>query len=1352
MQQKNYIQTNKKITYVIEELLGSGTGGYVYRAYNDTNLRKEYVALKVQNFLDQSEKQTLETLKGKKLNHVVNVLDLDSYNNQIIIIMDLANGSFHEFWRNSNIQDVQEILHYFLQIVIGTQELHSLSLIHRDLKLENVVYMEVNNKMHLKLCDTGLMRQKDGRKTVRVGTPYYMPPEQINQFIYDEKVDIWALGMLLYEMLAKTPMVNGNSIEDLLQKIINIKQAYINSQIDFLPIPNQEYSQEIKILLKQMINITSSQRIKAEVIVQKLKLILKINNSQQNNDNQSPNSQIDSTIKEQIRLEIQKELEQKQKEEFEKLKEQQTQELEQQKVDIMESYQKQMRDEILKIQKECEEQLRIKFELDLKNNEQKLQQQHNQQLIELNEKQQEELKNNQAIEMQNLRKQMEYEYQQNLEKQITQKEQIIQKNMEDQIQMQLKNKEQFLKIQLQEQLQKYYQQEFEQKSRDFAKFQNLMLNIQQNIIKNKMLIEEQLKQLQQQQQQQRNPSIKYLKYNQTFQTQLQNKLNQLQLLSQQLPQVNINFNQQQTKYCNQVDENLKKLTQIINSQQDILNVENIENFIKDINNQLKQIKDDQQKQSIEQEQQEYMGIQIDSEDFIEKLQNSTQNLELKLQTLNIDFDLLLKKDNELFEQQQSVNKQFYQIQVEFKLLQESVEISKKVQTQLHEVKKINKQLSNLMDKLSRFEQILQFCMNQISEQREQDLQLIIQNLNVFIQNINIWEQKIDYYNQKEIDNEQKEEQEMLQELNRQLQTSIQIRNKLILLIEQLKSDKNQNLYKIFTSIEQEVNISIYTLQSADNTYENFLKKQQQQIIQKQLIYQKHQKITIDLIEQTDSLKKTLDNLENQNQRMQNMSKDEESLSNIMKELERNKTIILDDYQIRISQIVSQIDNFEKTIFTNIEEVKLAEIKITFQIDFISQQLTSEVNKLNNIEQQINELKNENIDQLSQSSEKNQEDLKSKLSNLQLNQINQSYNQIKNYKTQFQDYVDDYNKRLNEHIQKCNLSFQFIDLNQKLKNKAFNDQIQILQQKENSDKKLVQKQIERIQIIKKQVQEFNDQQMLEFISNYITDSQAITDQVESMQSHIQSQVQFVTKDQKNQFNKQIEKYLEQIKQLQKKKKNNSAYFDNLQFYERNLEVIKSFDLLFQLFFLIKREIVYYQQNQINNSQAQKLQRHQDELKNYNEIFQNIELCLNFYIQQNNQFQDQILLSSISKIVKILNDTIQKNKNDTNQKNKNDTILTNNNDTLKILNHTIQQNEIDLVMQLQESNKELKIKISLLQNNIESQNKVKLNAKIKQTNMNDQKKQFIKDLKQAFSHPIPKYSDINIKQLVSIKNQK
>ena len=62
---------------------------------------------------------------------------------------------------------------------MGVEELHNLGYIHRDLKPENVVFVVgKNNERMLKLCDTVLMRNKDAlRKTYRIGTPYYMPPE-----------------------------------------------------------------------------------------------------------------------------------------------------------------------------------------------------------------------------------------------------------------------------------------------------------------------------------------------------------------------------------------------------------------------------------------------------------------------------------------------------------------------------------------------------------------------------------------------------------------------------------------------------------------------------------------------------------------------------------------------------------------------------------------------------------------------------------------------------------------------------------------------------------------------------------------------------------------------------------------------------------------------------------------------------------------------------------------------------------------------------------------------------------------------------------------------------------------------
>jgi serine/threonine protein kinase len=53
------------------------------------------------------------------------------------------------------------------------------------------------------------MREQKGLKTSNVGTPYYMAPELIKSSLYDEKVDIWAFGLIFYEKLRGWPMFKG---------------------------------------------------------------------------------------------------------------------------------------------------------------------------------------------------------------------------------------------------------------------------------------------------------------------------------------------------------------------------------------------------------------------------------------------------------------------------------------------------------------------------------------------------------------------------------------------------------------------------------------------------------------------------------------------------------------------------------------------------------------------------------------------------------------------------------------------------------------------------------------------------------------------------------------------------------------------------------------------------------------------------------------------------------------------------------------------------------------------------------------------------------------------------------------
>ena len=86
--------------------------------------------------------------------------------------------------------------------------------------------------MTVKLGDFGLSKVMTGSvfATTHVGTPYYMAPELIEDQTYNEKIDIWAIGCILYEMCAKSPPFSAKNILQLAMKIKRGKIRRIPSQ------------------------------------------------------------------------------------------------------------------------------------------------------------------------------------------------------------------------------------------------------------------------------------------------------------------------------------------------------------------------------------------------------------------------------------------------------------------------------------------------------------------------------------------------------------------------------------------------------------------------------------------------------------------------------------------------------------------------------------------------------------------------------------------------------------------------------------------------------------------------------------------------------------------------------------------------------------------------------------------------------------------------------------------------------------------------------------------------------------------------------------------------------------------
>lgn len=121
----------------------------------------------------------------------------------VYLVMELAEkGQLFDLIKKYKRLNDSEAVIYIRDLVLSLDYIHSLEkqVIHRDIKGENILLTKDNV---LKLADFGWsnFREKDRLRTTYCGTPEYLAPELVEQKGYTEKVDIWSIGVLLYELL-----------------------------------------------------------------------------------------------------------------------------------------------------------------------------------------------------------------------------------------------------------------------------------------------------------------------------------------------------------------------------------------------------------------------------------------------------------------------------------------------------------------------------------------------------------------------------------------------------------------------------------------------------------------------------------------------------------------------------------------------------------------------------------------------------------------------------------------------------------------------------------------------------------------------------------------------------------------------------------------------------------------------------------------------------------------------------------------------------------------------------------------------------------------------------------------------
>ncbi|XP_040426520.1 serine/threonine-protein kinase ULK3 isoform X3 [Cygnus olor] len=227
--------------FVLTERLGTGTYATVYKAYGKDT--REVVAVKcvskrslnrasVENLLTE-----IEILKTIRHPHVVELKDFQWDSEHIYLIMEFcAGGDLSRFIRTRRLLPEKVARVFLQQLACALKFLHDHNISHLDLKPQNILLSAPDNPQ-LKLADFGFaqyMSPWDEQHVLR-GSPLYMAPEMVCRQQYDARVDLWSVGVILYEALFGRPPFASRSFAELEEKIRSDRAVELPSRPPLSP-------------------------------------------------------------------------------------------------------------------------------------------------------------------------------------------------------------------------------------------------------------------------------------------------------------------------------------------------------------------------------------------------------------------------------------------------------------------------------------------------------------------------------------------------------------------------------------------------------------------------------------------------------------------------------------------------------------------------------------------------------------------------------------------------------------------------------------------------------------------------------------------------------------------------------------------------------------------------------------------------------------------------------------------------------------------------------------------------------------------------------------------------------------
>ncbi|KAK9724806.1 hypothetical protein RND81_05G099900 [Saponaria officinalis] len=240
--------------YHVIELVGEGSFGKVYKGRR--KFTGQTVAMKFIMKHGKSDKdlhnlrQEIEILRKLKHENIIEMLDSFETAQEFCVVTEFAQGELFEILEDDKCLPEEQVRAIAKQLVKALHYLHSNRIIHRDMKPQNIL---IGSGSVVKLCDFGFARAMSMNTVVLrsiKGTPLYMAPELVREQPYNHTVDLWSLGVILYELYVGQPPFYTNTVYALIRHIIKDPVKY-----------PENISPDFKSFLKGLLNKVPQQRL-----------------------------------------------------------------------------------------------------------------------------------------------------------------------------------------------------------------------------------------------------------------------------------------------------------------------------------------------------------------------------------------------------------------------------------------------------------------------------------------------------------------------------------------------------------------------------------------------------------------------------------------------------------------------------------------------------------------------------------------------------------------------------------------------------------------------------------------------------------------------------------------------------------------------------------------------------------------------------------------------------------------------------------------------------------------------------------------------------------------------------------